>query len=104
MQCDITAVQTHCGFIPEAPNGPVYMETVAAMGEVAEYCKHNGQNFRYETGQDTPITIDHALQDGGMDNQGVNFDLCNLILYGKANPVDGIELLGPDIQAMNAKD
>jgi len=40
----------------------------------------------------------------GLDNQGVNFDLANLILYGKANPVDAIELLGPYVQGIHAKD
>jgi L-ribulose-5-phosphate 3-epimerase len=103
-QCGIAAVQTHCGFIPENPNDAVYKETVAAIGEVAGYCKRNGQNFRYETGQETPITLVRAIQDVGMDNQGVNFDLANLILYGKANPVDAIELLGPFIQGIHAKD
>src|SRR2546429_7291828 len=103
-QCGIPAVQTHCGFIPENPNDPVYKETVAAMREVASYCKNNGQNFRYETGQETPITLARAIQDVGLDNQGVNFDLANLILYGKANPVDAIELLGPYVQGIHAKD
>ena len=103
-QCGIAAVQTHCGFIPENPNDPVYKETVLAMREVAAYCKRNGQNFRYETGQETPITLVRAIQDVGVDNQGVNFDLANLILYGKANPVDAIELLGPFVQGIHAKD
>jgi L-ribulose-5-phosphate 3-epimerase len=103
-QCGIPAVQTHCGFIPENPNDPVYKETVTAMREVGAYCKHNGQNFRYETGQETPITLVRAIQDVGLDNQGVNFDLANLILYGKANPVDAIELLGPYVQGIHAKD
>jgi sugar phosphate isomerase/epimerase len=102
--CGIAAVQTHCGFIPENPNDPVYKETVAAMREVVGYCKRNGQNFRYETGQETPITLVRAIQDVGLDNQGVNFDLANLILYGKANPVDAIELLGPYVQGIHAKD
>ncbi len=103
-QCGIAAVQTHCGFIPENPNDPVYKETIAAMRDVAEYCQRNGQNFRYETGQETPITLVRAMQDVGLNNQGVNFDLANLILYGKANPVDAIELLGPYIQGIHAKD
>lgn len=103
-QCGIPAVQTHCGFIPENPNDAVYRETVTAMREVAAYCKRNGQNFRYETGQETPITLVRAIQDVGTDNQGVNFDLANLILYGKANPVDAIELLGPYVQGIHAKD
>jgi len=103
-ECGISAVQTHCGFIPENPNEPLYKETVEAMREVAGYCKGNGQNFRYETGQETPITLVRAIQDVGMDNQGVNFDLANLILYGKANPVDAIEILGPYVQGIHAKD
>ena len=103
-QCGIPAVQTHCGFIPENPNDAVYRETVTAMREVAAYCKGNGQNLRYETGQETPITLVRAIQDVGMDNQGVNFDLANLILYGKANPVDAIELIGPYVQGIHAKD
>ena len=103
-QCGIPAVQTHCGFIPENPNDALYRETVTAIREVAAHCKSNGQNFLYETGQETPITLIRAIQDVGMDNQGVNFDLANLILYGKANPVDAIELIGPYVQGIHAKD
>jgi len=103
-QCAIPAVQTHCGFIPENPNDQLYKETVTAIREVAAYCKRNGQYLRYETGQETPITLVRAIQDVGMDNQGVNFDLANLILYGKANPVDALELLGPYVQGIHAKD
>jgi len=103
-ECGVAAVQTHCGFIPENPNDALYKETVVAMREVAEYCKRNGQNFRYETGQETPITLVRAIKDVGLDNQGVNFDLANLILYGKANPVDAIEILAPYVQGIHAKD
>jgi len=103
-KCGIAAVQTHCGFIPENPNDALYQETIAAMREVAAYCKNNGQNFRYETGQETPITLVRAIRDVGLDNQGVNFDLANLILYGKANPLDAIEILAPYIQGIHAKD
>lgn len=103
-QCGIPAVQTHCGFIPENPNDPVYTDLIPVIREVAEYCRRNGQNFRYETGQETPITLVRAIKDVGLDNQGVNFDLANLILYGKANPLDAIELLAPYIQGIHAKD
>src|SRR5213082_3270452 len=103
-QCGIPAVQTHCGFIPENPNDDLYKETVETIRDVAEYCRRNGQSLRYETGQETPITLIRTIQDVGTDNQGVNFDLANLILYGKANPVDAIELLGPYVQGIHAKD
>src|SRR5437763_16244077 len=103
-QCGIPAVQTHCGFIPENPNDDLYKETVETIRDVAEHCRRNGQSLRYETGQETPITLIRTIQDVGTDNQGVNFDLANLILYGKANPVDAIELLGPYVQGIHAKD
>jgi L-ribulose-5-phosphate 3-epimerase len=100
----IPAVQSHCGFIPENPNDPVYTEAVQAIRTVAAYCRQNGQNFRCETGQETPITLVRAIRDVGLDNVGVNFDAANLILYGKANPVDAVEILGPYIQGVHAKD
>jgi sugar phosphate isomerase/epimerase len=100
----IPGVQTHCGFIPENPNEPLYAETVAAIRTVAQYCKQNGQTFRCETGQETPITLVRAIKDVGLDNVGVNFDVANLILYGKANPLDAVDVLGPYIMGMHAKD
>lgn len=103
-RCGIPAVQTHCGFLPENPNDPVYEETIGVIRDVAGYCRQNGQNFRYETGQETPITLVRAIRDVGLGNQGVNFDLANLILYGKANPVDAIETIGPYVQGIHAKD
>src|SRR5690349_16626988 len=41
--CGISAVHTHCGFIPEDPNDPLYSRVVAAIREVAAHCKQNGQ-------------------------------------------------------------
>ena len=103
-KCGIPAVQTHCGFIPEDPNDPLYKEAVAAIREVASYCGKNGQQFRCETGQETPVTLVRCIRDVGLDNVGVNFDVANLILYGKANPVDAVDLLGPYVQGVHAKD
>jgi L-ribulose-5-phosphate 3-epimerase len=100
----IPAVQGHCGFIPENPNDTLYKETVEAIREVAAYCKANGQNLRCETGQETPITLVRAIRDVGTGNVGVNFDAANLVMYGKANPVDAVDILGPYIQGVHAKD
>jgi len=104
VKAGIPAVQGHCGFIPENPNDPVYREAVEAIRTVASYCRQNGQKFRCETGQETPITLVRAIRDVGLDNVGVNFDAANLIMYGKANPVDAVEVLGPYIQGVHAKD
>jgi len=100
----IPAVQTHCGFIPEDPNMPLYTEAVEAIRAVAQYCRNNGQHFNCETGQETPITLVRAIHDVGLDNVGVNFDVANLILYGKADPVEAADVLGPYVQGVHAKD
>jgi len=103
-KCRIPAVQTHCGFIPENPNDPLYKEVVEAVRQVAAYCRKNGQTFRCETGQETPITLLRTIRDVGLDNVGVNFDAANLILYGKANPVEALDVLGPLVMGVHAKD
>lgn len=100
----IPGVQGHCGFIPENPNDPLFGEVVQALKEVAAYCQQNGQTFRCETGQETPVTLVRAIRAAGLDNIGVNFDAANLILYGKGNPVDAMDILGPYILGVHAKD
>jgi L-ribulose-5-phosphate 3-epimerase len=97
-------VQTHCGFIPENPGDPVYPEVVAAIRELAEHCGGNGQSFLMETGQETPTTVSRTIKDVGKPNLGVGLDTANLILYGKANPVDAVDILGPHIRSVHAKD
>jgi sugar phosphate isomerase/epimerase len=103
-KCGIPALHTHCGFIPENPNDPVYTETVQAIREVVSHCKGNGQMFLYETGQETPITLLRMMQDVNLDNQGINLDPANLILYGKANPVDALDVFGTLVRGVHAKD
>lgn len=100
----IPRVQTHCGFIPENPRDPLYDETVLAIREVAQYCATNGQDFLMETGQETPTTLARALKDVNQPNLGIGFDTANLILYGKANPVDAADIIGPHVKSVHAKD
>ena len=100
----IRHVQTHCGFIPENPKDPFYEETVLAIREVAQHCAGNGQEFLMETGQETPTTVLRAIKDVNQPNLGVGLDTANLILYGKANPSDALEILGPYVRSVHAKD
>jgi sugar phosphate isomerase/epimerase len=48
-----------------------------------------------ETGQETPTTMLRAIRDVNKPNLGVGLDTANLILYGKANPVDAVDIIGP---------
>lgn len=100
----IGCVQTHCGFIPEDPRDPLYAETVKAIRQLTVHCAANGQHFLMETGQETPTTMLRVIKDVDHPALGVGLDTANLILYGKANPVDALKVIGPYVQAMHAKD
>jgi L-ribulose-5-phosphate 3-epimerase len=95
---------THVGFIPENPNDPEYPAVIAALRHLAGYCKEKGLYFLFETGQETPVTLLRAIEDIGLDNLGVNLDPANLILYGKGNPVDALDVIGRYVRDVHAKD
>jgi L-ribulose-5-phosphate 3-epimerase len=100
----VPQVQTHCGFIPEDPKEPLYEEAVRAIRELALHCAGNGQSFLMETGQETPTTVARTIKDVAQPNLGVGLDTANLILYGKANPSDAADILGPHVKSVHAKD
>ena len=100
----ITDVVTHMGFIPENPHDPNYPGFCRAVRIVAEHLKRNGQYLLFETGQETPVTMLRCFETVGCDNLAVNLDTANLILYGKANPVDALEVFGKYVRNLHAKD
>lgn len=98
------SITTHVGFIPENPSDPNYPGVVAAIREVAEHCRDLGLEFWFETGQETPITLLRTIEDVGTGNLGINLDPANLLLYGKANPVDALDVFGQYVRGVHAKD
>ncbi|MBQ2957514.1 MAG: sugar phosphate isomerase/epimerase [Clostridia bacterium] len=100
----IKQVATHAGFIPENPHDPQYAGMLDALREVAEHMKKNGQYLLFETGQETPVTLLRAIGDIGTGNLGVNLDTANLILYGKGNPVDALDVFGQYVMDLHIKD
>lgn len=100
----VDQIATHVGFLPETPNTECYTSLVCAIRDVATHCKNNGQRFLFETGQETPITLLRTIKDIGLDNLGVNLDPANLICYGKANPIDALDIFGEYVFDVHAKD
>ncbi len=95
---------THAGFIPENPKDSLYAPTIEALTRVAKRCEELDLHFCFETGQETPITLLRAITDIGTENLGVNLDPANLLMYGKANPIDALDILGPYVRGVHAKD
>lgn len=100
----ISDVVTHMGFIPENPYDPNFPGFCRAVRTVAEHLRGNGQYLLFETGQETPVTLLRCFEAVGCDNLAVNLDTANLILYGKANPVDALEVFGKYVRNLHAKD
>lgn len=97
-------IVTHVGFIPENPTDSTYHGLISALKYICRALRSNGQNFLFETGQETPVTLLRTIEDIGLDNVGVNLDPANLLLYGKGNPVDSLKMLGKYIMGVHAKD
>lgn len=102
--CNISAIHTHLGFIPEEPDDPRYSEAIISIKEIAKHCKNNGVMLLCETGEETPITMLRMIQDVGEGNVFVNLDTANLILYGKGNPVDAMDVFGALVRGTHMKD
>ena len=100
----VTDIVTHMGFIPENPSDPNWPGLCAAIRHVAKHLKAQDQYLLFETGQETPVTMLRCFEAVGTDNLGVNLDTANLILYGKANPVDALDVFGTYVRNIHAKD
>jgi L-ribulose-5-phosphate 3-epimerase len=103
-QLGLPAIITHLGFIPENATDSAFKEVVAAVKEVAVHLSGLGMEFWFETGQETPVTMLRLIEEVGTGNLGVNLDPANLILYGKASPVDALDVFGKYVRSVHAKD
>lgn len=100
----ITDVITHMGFIPENPYNPEFEPFCDAVRVVAKHLETNGQFLLFETGQETPVAMLRCFEKVETANLGINLDTANLILYGKANPVDALDIFGTYVRNLHAKD
>lgn len=101
---NVKKVITHLGFVPENMHDETYVDLIPVLRDIADHCKKHGQDFLFETGQETPVTLLRIVEDIGRDNVGINLDPANLILYGKGNPVDSLIVLGQHIRGVHIKD
>ena len=102
-ELEIDLVTFHAGFFPEEN----YMERqkmIDRVGEILDCFSGYGVNLAFETGQETPINLISILKEINHSTLGVNFDPANMILYGKGNPIEAIQLLSSWIRQVHIKD
>ena len=100
----VDKVVTHVGFIPENSSDPEFNGLVVALRHLCNYMKAKGQFFLFETGQETPTTLLRTIQAVGTGNLGINLDTANVILYGRGNPVDALDVFGKYVMDTHIKD
>ncbi len=97
-------VTSHVGFIPDDEKDPLYITFIDTMREVAKSLLADDQIYCFETGQELPSTLKRTIDHVGTGNLYINLDPANLILYGKADPLDAVAIFGPWVRGMHAKD
>jgi len=100
----VDSIVTHAGFLPENPCDEEFIGTVGVLRHICRKLKEKGINFLFETGQETPVTMLRTIEAIGCDNVGINFDTANLILYGKANSLDALDVFGKYVRNTHCKD
>jgi sugar phosphate isomerase/epimerase len=98
------SIACHIGFVPEDTTHPDYTAVLEMVRRVADHAARRGQTFALETGQEPAQVLQRFLKDVGRPNLGINFDPANLILYGAGEPIEALNVLGPRVLSVHAKD
>jgi len=83
---------------------PAWPGVVTTVKYLAMCLKRSGQNLLFETGQETPVVLLRLFETVNTGNLFINLDPANLILYGKGNPVDALDVFGKYVRGVHAKD
>jgi sugar phosphate isomerase/epimerase len=92
------------GFIPEDKRDPDYVAVRDMVRRVCDHAARNGQTLALETGQEPAPILLSFLKDVQRPNIGINFDPANMILYGTGDPIEALDVLGPHLISVHAKD
>ena len=94
----------HAGFLPHEESDPAFSKMLTRLSEVANVFEGASITVGLETGQETAPVLAQLLRKLNRPNLGVNFDPANMILYGKGDPIEALEVLGQWIKQVHLKD
>lgn len=96
-------LSTHAGFIDHNDKAG-YAKFMERLRELADCAQNNGILLILETGQETAVDLRSCLEELDHPAVGVNFDPANMILYGKGDPIEALQVLAPWIRHVHIKD
>jgi len=100
----VPAIALHVGCVPEDRSDPIYIEVRDTVRRIAEHAAEWNQVFALETGQEPAPALLKFIQDVDRPNLRINFDPANMILYGTGDPIAALDVLGPLVVSVHAKD
>jgi len=100
----VGSIALHVGFVPEDTAHPDYVAVRDLVRRIADHAASHRQTFALETGQEPAQVLLDFLRDVDRENVRINFDPANMILYGTGDPVEALDLLGPHLASVHAKD
>ncbi len=103
-QLGVPSIALHVGFVPEDSADPNYVAVRDMVRRVADHAARHNQNFALETGQEPAPVLLGFINDVGRNNVRINFDPANLILYGTADPIEALDVLGQHVVTVHCKD
>jgi sugar phosphate isomerase/epimerase len=102
-QLEVKYLELHFGFIDLCEKDYAY-KLLDRAKEIGDIAGESGVKILFETGQETVGTLRKFLEMLNHPALAVNFDPANMILYGKGNPVEAVDLLGTWIKHVHIKD
>lgn len=100
----IVQIASHVGCIPDNSDSETYRSFVQDMRPFVRLLGANGQLLAYETGQESVATLKRTIEEIGEENQAVNFDPANLLIYNHDDPAVLVEKLGNRVVHLHCKD
>ncbi|MBJ7257134.1 MAG: sugar phosphate isomerase/epimerase, partial [Akkermansiaceae bacterium] len=100
----LNLVTFHAGFVPHDPTAPAFHKMLERLSIISDIFAAENINVGLETGQETAAELAVLLESLDCTNLVVNFDPANMILYGKGDPIQALNLLAPWIQQVHIKD
>jgi sugar phosphate isomerase/epimerase len=100
----VTSIGCHIGFVPEDTSHEDYIAVREIVRRICDHAARHGQTFALETGQEPAHVLLNFFKDVNRANLGINFDPANMILYGTGDPIEALDVLGPHVISVHAKD
>jgi sugar phosphate isomerase/epimerase len=100
----VPSIACHIGFVPEDTSDPDYLAVREMVRRVCDHAAKHAQTFHLETGQEPAHVLLDFFKDVGRANLRINFDPANMILYGTGDPIEALNILGPQVATVHAKD